>query len=312
MFKKTLSLLLTVIMILTMALCLCSCEKGENAEYPVTIGDVTITEEPLNIVVLSDCMADIISYMGYDIKMVGRSIEASQEFLSIVPIVGTAQEPNIDSIITYETDLVIAENTLSDNAKSALADTSIPVVTFENANTLDQLKALYINIGTVLGGNVTGRAQGETSYDELITTLSDFKDAIPNDIVKTACYLYIDENGSLCTLTSGTIEYELFSYCGAINVFSKQEEPQVDLEQLRISTPSFIFYDDEAVLQLLEESSELSAMNALTNDHTYQVMLSEFNRQGTSCEELIYHMIEFMFIEDTATADEVETETTQE
>lgn len=308
MLKKTLSLLLIVVMILTMTLCLCSCKNDENAEYPVTIGNVTITSEPLNIVVLSDDFADIISYMGYDIKMVGRSIECDQEFLSIVPIIGTAQDPNVDSILAYETHLVIADNTLSDSAKSALAESNIPVISFEKPNSLEELKALYTSIGTVLGGNVTGKAQGENSYNELITTLSDFEGAIPNDIVKTACYLYIDENGSLCTLTSSTIKYELFNYCGAINAFSNQQEPQVDLEQLRISTPTFIFYDDEAVLDLLNENSELSSMSALKNANTYQVKLSDFERLGTSCEELIYHMIEFMFIEDEATPDEKATE----
>ncbi len=310
MYKRCISLLLCIAMIFTMGLCLCSCSKTQVNGYPVTINDVTIEKEPLNIVVLSDCMADIISYMGYDVKMVGRNIESDQPFLSVVPIVGTAQEPNVESIISYETDLVIAENTLSEGAKTALAEANIPVLILDRATSLPQLDFLYSSLGLALGGSVTGKETGENSYDELISTMSDFNDAIPNSVVKTCCYLYMDEAGTLCTLTKDTIEYDLFSYCSAINVFSEQEEPQVDINQLKISTPSFIFYDDEAVLDYLSSDPELSTMGALTQGKTYQVKKSYFNRQGTTYEELIYHMIDFMFSEETD--DEVISEITQE
>lgn len=310
MYKRVISLLLCITMIFTMGLCLCSCSKTQDKGYPVTINDVTIEKEPQNIVVLSDCMADIISYMGYDVKMVGRSVECDQEFLSVVPLVGTASEPNIESIISYETDLVIADSPLSEGAKTALAEASIPVITLSKATSMTELEALYVNLGTALGGSETGKETGKNSYDELISTMSDFNDAIPNSVVKTCCYLYMDEAGTLCTLTKDTIEYDLFSYCSAINVFSEQEEPQVDINQLKISTPSFIFYDDEAVLEYLNSEPDLSTMGALTQGKTYQVQRMYFNRQGTTCEELIYHMIDFMFSEETD--DEVMTDGTTE
>lgn len=304
MTKKVISILLCILMIAATTLCLCSCKGEESNEYPVTVAGITIEKEPQNIVVLSDCMADIISYIGYDIKMVGRSIQADQEFLSVVPLVGTSSDPNVDSIISYETNLVIADATLSESAKKALTEAGIPVLTLNRANSFEDLKTLYVSLGTALGGNVTGKQQGSDSYDILIKSMSDFKGAVPKDVVKTACYLYLDENGELCTLTKGTIEHELFSYCGAINVFPNQETPIVDLEQLKISTPSFIFYDDETVLEYLNNNAELSTMGALSNGKTYHVKKSDFDRQGTTYEELIYRMIEFMFITSEATADE--------
>lgn len=309
MFKKVTSILLCIILVLSMGLVLCSCNESEDVEYPVTIGDVTIEKEPMNIVVLSDCMADIISYIGYDVKMVGRSIECDQEFLSVVPLVGTATEPNVDSIISYQADLVIIEEPLSETAKSELDNAKIPVISFEKASSFEQLEALYLNLGTALGGNVTGKAEGQNAYNELLTTISDFESAVSGDILKTACYLYLDENGELCTLTKGTIEYELFSYCGAVNVFSTQETPQVDPEQLRISTPSYIIYDDEAVLEYLNNDSVLCTMGALTKGHTYQLKKSDFDRQGVTYEETIYRLIEYMFVTSVATPDEATPDT---
>lgn len=304
MFKRVFSLLLCILMIATMGLSLCSCKGEESDEYPVTVAGITIEKEPQNIVVLSDCLADIVSYIGYDIKMVGRNMETDQEFLSVVPIVGTAADPNVDTIVSAETNLVIADDTLSANFKNALTNAGIPVLSLSKANSLDELKALYTNLGTALGGSVTGRQQGLNSYDELIKTISDFKDAIPKDVVKSACYLYLNENGELCTLTKGTIEYDLFSYNGAINVFASQETPVVDLELLKISTPSFIFYDNETVLDYLNNDAELSTMGALKNNKTFELKKTDFNRQGTTYEDMIYHMIEFMFITSEATPDE--------
>lgn len=304
MCKRMISILLCILMIFGTTLCLCSCKDEKSDEYPVTVANLIIENEPLNIVVLSDCLADIISYMGYDVKMVGRSVETDQEFLSIVPTVGTATDPDVDAIVANEADLVIAENTLSESAKTALETNKIPVLTLSKANSFEELEALYVNLGTALGGNVTGRKQGQDSYASLTKTLGDFKDAIPNDAVKTACYLYFNENNELCTLTKNTIEYELFTYNGAINVFASQETPLVDLELLKMSTPSFIFYDNEAVLSYLKNDAELSTMGALSNNKTYQVALKDFSRQGTTYEETAYRMLEFMFITSKATPDQ--------
>lgn len=304
MYKRIISILLCILITGSMTLCLCSCKDEKSDEYPVTVANVTIESEPENITVLSDCLADIISYMGYDVKMVGRSIETTQEFLAVVPTVGSATNPDVNAIIANETDLVIAESTLPDSAKTALTEANIPVLILSKAKSFAELEALYVNLGTALGGNVTGKKQGQDSYSSLTKTLGDFKSAVPNDVVKTACYLYFNENNELCTLTKGTIEYDWFSYNGAINVFSSQETPLVDLELLKISTPTFIFYDDPAVLDYLKNDAELSTMGALNNDKSYQVKLTDFGRQGTTYEETAYRMLEFMFITSEATPDE--------
>lgn len=303
MFKKILSLTLCICLIATMGLSLTACKGDKGNEYPVTVGNITIDEEPLNIVVLSDCLADVVSYIGYDIKMVGRSIEADQEFLSVVPIVGTASAPNTEAIIANETDLVITETPLTEVAAQALADADVQILTLSRPKNFSELSALYENLGTALGGAVTGKENGKAAYTELTDTMTDFKNAIPSDLVKTACYLYLNENNELCTLVNGSIEHEFFSYCGAINVFREQETELVDLELLKISTPTYIFYDNDAVLTYLNNDSSLNTMGALSNGNTMQVKKTELTRMGTTYEELIYQMIEFMFIEE-ATADE--------
>ena len=76
MKNKIISLMLAVLTLFSCGALLSGCG---NDEYPVEVANIVIEKEPENIVVLDASTADIISYMGYDVKMVGRSDEVNQE-----------------------------------------------------------------------------------------------------------------------------------------------------------------------------------------------------------------------------------------
>ena len=118
--KRILSIVLSLCLILSCAAIFGGCNTKTSNDWPVTIGDVTIDKEPENIVVLNDVFADVISYIGYDIKMAGRSEECDQEFLHVVPVMGKGAAPDTAAIAAAKTDLVIADKTLSADAKSAI------------------------------------------------------------------------------------------------------------------------------------------------------------------------------------------------
>lgn len=305
--KKTISLLLALIILSSCAVIFSGCSGENSKDYPVTIGDVTIKSEPKNIVVLNDNLADIISYIGYDVKMVGRAITCDQDFLKVVPSVGSAENPAVDTIQSYETDLVIADNTLSEKSRSKLEEAGIPVVTFTSAESFDELETLYVNLGTVLGGNVTGAAKGAGSYQDLFSTLSSFKKAV-SGIVKTFAYLYMDQNGQLYTFTGDSMQAKILSYTGALNIFANQEQQAVVTSELKIGTPTYIFYDSEEVLDYLRNDESLSTLSALTSGRTFRIPLKSFSRQGTTLMDNVYQMTNIMFVQsetEAATPDEI-------
>lgn len=311
MLKRILSLVMCVTLIITMGVCLCSCKDSAADEFPVTIGNITIEEEPQNIVVLSSGLADIISYIGYDTKMVGKSTDCTHKYFERIPSMGSKTSPDTKAIIKSEADLVITDTDLSKKAANALKDAEITVVKLQNVTDINKLQTLYVNIGMILGGKVTGKAEAQKAYKELFDHLSDFKDNVPNDIITTACYLYFDEAGNLCTFTKGTLEYNTFSYCGALNAFETQETPQISIEQLKFATPTFIFYDSPEVLTHLKNQESLSNLAALTNNNTMQIKKSAFTHLGITFYDTIYSMIDFMFIpDDVATPDEAPTVST--
>lgn len=304
--KKALSILLALLVLSTCAVMFTACSTSSR-DYPVTIGDVTVKSEPKNIVVLNDNLADIISYIGYDVKMVGKAITCDQEFLKVVPAVGTPDNPSIDTIVGYETDLVIADNTLGESSRKKLEEAGITVVAFDSAKTFEELKTLYSNLGAVLGGNVTGREKGEKAYDDLVSTLSSFKKAV-SGVVKTFAYLYLDEDDELCTFTKDSIEDQILSYTGALNIFSNQDLPKVDHAELKMGTPTYIFYDNEETLSYLEDDETLSSLVALSGDRAFMIPLKNFKRQGTTMQDTVFNLSNIMFVQsetEAATPDEI-------
>ena len=301
--KRTLSIFLVIAMLLSCAVFFSGCDDKKSSEYPVTVGDVTIEAEPQSIVVLNDCIADIISYIEYDYKMVGRSIECDQDFLRIVPSVGTPDNPAVDTIAQKGADLVIADSTLSEKVRGKIEAEGITVITLDPPTDTTGLKELYSTLGAVLGGNTTGRAKGEKSYDGLFDMLGQFKTA-STGVAKTSVYLYMDQNGRLCTFVKGSLEYKIFGYNGAVNVLSNQAEAAVDATQLKMGSPSYIFYDDESVLDYLKNDEKLMSLRALQNGKTYPIPLKNFKRYGTTCEQAVYDMVAFLNMQDAATIDE--------
>lgn len=316
--KRTLSLFLALCIMMTSAMALTGCSSNNNNEFPVTIGDVTIEAEPARVIVLNDSVADIISCIGYDLKIVGRSVECDQDFLSVIPSVGTPDNPSIDTVVNRAPDLVIADNTLPEKAKAKIEHEGIKVITLGTASTHEELRELYITVGTVLGGNITGREKGEKAYDDLYTMLDQFQ-SVQTGVVTTAVYLYIEQNGQLCTFVKGSLEQELFEYNGAMNSFTNQTEAAIDSAELRMAQPTYIFYDgeldlngnvvDDSVIEYLRNDENLSRLSALQNDRLCCIPLKYFYRQGKTYKQVVYDMIDFMYADKSvSTPDEEATE----
>ncbi len=302
--KRIVSLLLTLCLLLSCAAIFAGCKPDQSSkDFPVTFGDVVIEQEPKAVVVLSDKLADIISYIGYDVKLVGRSEECTQEFLQIVPSVGKAAAPDTAAIGAAGADLVVADNTLPEDVKQNLTAAGIKVVTMAPAENELQLGELYSNIGTVLGGNETGKAKGEKGYATLFETLDTLNTATPK-VVITSAYLYLDQNGQLCTFVKDSLEQKFYGYNGASNVLADQTEPVANLEALRIESPSFIFCDSIDALNILQNIPELRNIKALTEGHTLVIPKINFERHGTSVEQAVFDMLSYIEKVTKATPDE--------
>lgn len=307
MRKRIVSIALAFVIALSVAVTFTGCG---NDDYPVEVANIIIESEPKNIVVLDASTADIISYTGYDIKMVGRSDEVNQDWLSVVPSVGSQNSPDVEKIKTYETDIVFAGESLDNTVKENLEKENIKVITMSQAKTPKSLETNYVTLGKILGGKVTGANKGASAYDDLIGNMeqvkSSVKTAVNSDILYTVCYLFYEDN-SLKLMTSGTYGDMLLGYTGAVNAAVNIDENKVDVNTLKVANPNFIFYADEATLNAIKADAVLGKLTAVKSRKTLMVTADEMNRQGRSALDTLNKMVEFMYPslkKSTATNDE--------
>ncbi|MGN0502784.1 MAG: peptidoglycan-binding protein [Ruminococcus sp.] len=295
MRKRIVSIALAFVLALSVAVTFTGCG---NDNYPVEVANITIESEPKNIVVLDASTADIISYTGYDIKMVGRSDEVNQDWLSVVPSVGSQTAPDVNKIKTYETDIVFASENLDKSVKESLEKENIQVITMAQAKTPKSLETNYVTLGKILGGKVTGANKGASSYDDLISNMEQVKASVKtqvnSDILYTVCYLYY-ENDNLKLMTSGTYGDMLLGYTGAVNAAVNIDENKVDVNTLKVANPNFIFYADEATLNAIKADAVLSKLTAVTSGKALMVTADDMNRQGKSALDTLQKMVEFMY-----------------
>ena len=308
--KRIISVLLAAVMVCTAAVIFAGCGDGN---YPVTVANITIDKEPEAIVVLDPSAADIISYMHYDGKIVGRSTEVDQSYLSVAPDFGAAAEPDVNSIINSGAQVVFAGDKINDDAVKQLQEKKIQVIKMSLADTPKELETNYLTIGKILGGAVTGLEKGTSSYEKLIEHMEKLKIEVSSSTtsgaLETACYLYVDD-GSLRVMTSGTYVDMLIGYTGAVNVAVNIIDGNVEVNTLRIANPNYIFYSDEQTLNAIQSDDVLSKLTAVTSGKALQVSEKDITRQGLTALATLEKMIGFMHPElaKKATTDEAATQ----
>ncbi len=292
--KKTAALILSCIIGFT-AICVSGCSGDKD--YPVTVGNVKFDKEPENIVVLSDNMADIISCIGYDVKMVGKSDAVNQKEFNVVPSVGRETAPDADKIISSGAEVVICDENINNAASDILKENGIKVIKMVPAETEEELSTVYKSLGTILGGENTGKNKGLSAYNNLINDMEDIKSKCYNGtILNTVCYLYT-ENGKLKIAGKDTFADLLLGYTGAVNVAVDSKSADVDENNLKISNPTYIFYSDNTVLDLINASPVLQNLGAVKTGNMKEISYADMSRHGLTSLVNLQTMVDFMYKE---------------
>lgn len=295
MKKKIISIFLVAALAVSSAVMFSGCG---DSDYPVEVANLVIKEQPTKIVVLDPNAADIISYIGYDVNMIGRSDEVNQEWLNIVPNFGSASAPDIDAITEGNTDVVFATADMSAESKEAIEKNGIKVIILSEAANQEQLHTNYITLGKILGGSEAGELKAQKAYDELLAEMekkkTEAENARESDIPYEACYLYT-EGGKLKMMTSNTYGDMLLGYTGSVNVAVNVADNSVEFNTLMVANPDYIFYDSEDTLNFIKSDDTLKDLNAVKKKKTFMITSDEMSRQGNTALETLGKMIGYMY-----------------
>ena len=263
--KKVFAVLLSLGLALSASACdLIINDADDNRfDYPVTVGNVVFDSAPNNVAVLSDNLADIIIACGYEGKLVAVSDSCTNEELSVLPSVGTADEPSRKKISELGIDLLIGDESLDPVYKDELVAAGTQVLIIKPASNENELKKLYNSVCSILGGGYNGKMKAMSSLEAIQNEVDGIKAQIGEEnVVTTGCYIYALE-GDECTVAYGNCYVDsLFDSAVVTNVLAEDDNGYVGIDMLLKSNPDLIFCDT-GIAEKIAQNDDLKSLKAL-------------------------------------------------
>ena len=252
-------------------------------DYPITIQEVTIPEKPQGAVVLSDNLADVILTMGYEITLKGKSASCTQEDLSILP------DMTIDSVDAMKeagVTLALTDTEPTEAQRAALENAGIQILVLAPATSREDLTRLYIQVGSAMNGGKTGYTAAQRAAESTLLSVDEVARLVPEQTAQpTACYLYeLTSAEQAKAVTGDMLASKLIEYAGLTNNFSDSTGGTVDIQSLTYGNPDYIFC---AVGLKAQITATYPNLNAVKNNHVYELDASYMNRQGHTLFETV-------------------------
>lgn len=262
--------------------------------YPVQIDEVTISESPSKVAVLSPSLADIVTSLGsvYELKLAARSEDCTADGFSVLPSVDGAESPDVEALKTAGVQLVLTELEPSEELAKSFSDAGIQVLVLPKATTREELTTLFTTIGSALGGAKTGYTTAQRRVSSLLSALDDIQRLIPNsDAGVTAGYV-INAEGEFAS--DSTMTGKLLAYAGAVNVAA--DGGTLSADELATANPDYIFCA-KGLKETLTQQKGFASLAAVVNEKIYEIDGALMENQGSSMLDAVIELAGTMYPE---------------
>lgn len=212
-----------------------------DGAFPVTVGDLTLEEQPTSIVSLSPAVTEMLFAIG-----AGDQVVAVDEYSNHPPEAPTTDlsgfTVNAEAVSTHDPDLVIISNNAEDVTPQFEA-IGIPVhVAPDNPATMDDVYAQITDLGALTGRTDEAAGVVQQMTDDLAGLVAE----VPERDEPLTYYFEIDN--TYWTYTSESIVGSLFSMVGLENIADEADTVSVQLqvEAILDADPDLIFLADTA------------------------------------------------------------------
>ncbi len=268
-------------------------EESQPQEYPVSIGDETISAQPAKVISLSPALTEICFDMGYGTQLSGVSDYCSwPQQVQNLPKMGTAQQPNLDAIRSAKPDVVITHTQLSEQDLIALQQADIPVVVLSHARQPEQLKDLYTDLGRLFSGEQTGFEEGVGFYNEQIGRVESIKGKVDSYVRAggkrlSAVYLRMLD---FTVATGDTFEGAMLQAVGFENEAGAYGGWTYPADFISQYDPDVIFCNEDITIPMLEQNAHYKGLQATIHDIVYSYDFTAFERQGKRMFDMLEDM----------------------
>jgi iron complex transport system substrate-binding protein len=216
-------------------------ETTVAAEFPVTVGDLTLDAEPQRIISMSATATEMLFAIGAGSRVVAVDTFSNYpaETASLEKL--DAYQPNIEAISALSPDLVIISYDPG-NLVEQLTTLSIPVF---NAGAVADLAGAYAQLEQL--GALTGQlAEAVQASSDMQTAITEIVDGVTK-LDPPLTYFY-ELDPTPYTVTSNTFIGGVMALMGLVNIADGVEEgndyPQLSAEIIVEKNPDIIFLAD--------------------------------------------------------------------
>lgn len=262
----------------------------EVATYPVSIVDstgttITLNEEPQKIVSLAPSTTEILGALGVTDKVVGRTKYCNYpEAITEAQDVGGTSNPNVETIVALQPDLVVASTHVSDEVISKLREVNIPVAFLNEQENFEGTYSAIENIGLLVGRTKEAEQVVAGMKAQIEETMN--KVNALNKEVKPRVYYAVWYGDSDSTAGGDTFIGEMITLAGGDNVAKDVEGWSISKEKIVEGDPDMIIVPAGNGLKEAFETTEFyKDLRAVQEGHIYEINQDMISRQGPRLAE---------------------------
>ena len=256
-----------------------------SSTYPVTVGDLTLTTQPMRIISLSPTATEMLYAIGAGAQVV--AVDDYSNFPAEAVALGTAlsgYEPNVEAIAGYTPDLVIVAydaGVIVDQLKSL----SIPVFMAAAATSFEDVYSQIEQLGAL-----TGNLENAVQLSGQMQT--DIAAAVAEVQLPTTPITYFHElDNTLYSATSNTFIGQVYGLFGLKNiadgVIDGNDYPQLSAEVIVKANPDIIFISHSETPEVVAARDGWGRLKAVTNNQVIALPADIPSRWGPRIVEFV-------------------------
>lgn len=256
-----------------------------SSTYPVTVGDLTLTTQPMRIISLSPTATEMLYAIGAGVQVV--AVDDYSNFPAEAVALGTAlsgYEPNVEAIAGFTPDLVIVAydaGGIVDQLKSL----SIPVFMAAAATSFEDVYSQIEQLGAL-----TGNLENAVQLSGQMQT--DIAAAVAEVQLPTTPVTYFHElDNTLYSATSNTFIGQVYGLFGLKNiadgVVEGNDYPQLSAEVIVKANPDIIFISHSETPEVVAARDGWGRLKAVTSNQVIALPADIPSRWGPRIVEFV-------------------------
>ena len=267
-------------------------EPKPDPEYPVTVGNVTLTEAPTAVVSLSPATTEMVYDLGYGELLVGVSEYCTAPAAAVAkPRMGSAYQPEVEKIKASGATLVLCTVQPTESTLTELQQAGAQVLVLPRADSVEGIKQNYRALGSLLAGNVTGTAAAETVSTAIDSKLAEATAALSGMAAAPDATLLISYPYRMAT--GDTLEGQLLAQVGFHCSGADYTNWLYPESELRALEPDVIFCAEADEVETVKQSYEYKVVAAVKNDKVMAIDFTAFQNQSLRMFDTLTEMAKF-------------------